>query len=204
MRGAGTDPPLWTDWAGRLWHDVAMRTITAVLVFSGVLALGACTPESPVSPPRSTTAPAESPLPAGGQGTIPCDSVIGSAVAPPPGLTVVVDDVALPLQRALDPSPTGGSGSPRLFAKQGLLVRAGAQPELRVPADWESRAWIGWGNPAGPASFVTVSACSPSGSDPWIAFAGGYYVDEPACVPIVVRSAGRETTVRVGVGVACR
>jgi hypothetical protein len=37
----------------------------------------------------------------------------------------------------------------------------------------------------------------------WLAFAGGYWVDAPACVPIVVRSQGREARARVAVGVAC-
>ena len=170
----------------------AVRRITVVLVCAGAWA---CTPESPAPSPPSAPAVET-------DGTVPCDSVIGGSATPPADWEVVLDSVALPVGRTLDAAPTGGAGSPRLFAKQGLLVRAGTRPELRIPADWETRAWIGWG-PAEPANVVTVSACPPRGSDPWIAFAGGYYVDEPACVPVVERAGGRETTVRIGVGAAC-
>jgi len=171
-----------------------LRRIAAMLVSS--CALGACDPSSTPLPVES------SPLPSGDPGTVACDTVIGGSAGPPTGSEAVLDDVVLPVGQILQPSPTGGSGSPRLFAKQGLLVRAGARPELRIPTDWDGRAWIAWGQ-LEPADVVTVSACPPVGSDPWIAFAGGYYVDEPACVPVVVRSGGREATVRIGIGVSC-
>src|SRR5215510_3516053 len=134
--------------------------IAAVLGFS--CALAACSPPS-------TPAPVESPPPASGPGTIPCDTVIGGSATPPVGWQIVLDDVALPVGLVLDSSPTDAASGPRRFAKQGLLVRAGTRPELRIPADWQSRAWIGWGRME-PASVATVSACPPVGSDPWIAF----------------------------------
>ena len=41
------------------------------------------------------------------------------------------------------------------------------------------------------------------GQTGWLAYAGGFYVATPTCLPIVVRAASREQTVRIAVGVAC-
>lgn len=37
----------------------------------------------------------------------------------------------------------------------------------------------------------------------WLAFPGGYYVHQRACLPVVVESAGRSQRVSIGVGTSC-
>ena len=37
----------------------------------------------------------------------------------------------------------------------------------------------------------------------WLVFAGGYEVDVAMCVPLIVRTGGREQQVRIGVGTGC-
>ena len=75
--------------------------------------------------------------------------------------------------------------------------------------------------PARPASATTSSAapgetvldcdsligrsarnCASAGGG-WLAYAGGYWIDHPACVSIIVRAGARQQQVDIGVGTAC-
>jgi hypothetical protein len=118
---------------------------------------------------------------------------------PDAGYRVVLDAVALPTAR-LEAQASGESG--RLFAKQGLLVRAGTAVELTVaPSAAAAGVTIGWGSPGPEGATIRVPAC-PSANG-WLAFAGGYTVAEPTCVPLIVRAGGRERRAEVRVGVDC-
>jgi hypothetical protein len=134
-----------------------------------------------------------------------CDSFIdGNALAAP--LQVVLGVVALPVSPAypaLQTSLSGdGSGAPRLFAKTGLVIRPGTTFELIVPAPFADRLRIGWGSPGTPSHRVMVSNC-PNPGGGWLAYAGGYWIDHPACVPIIVRAGGKQQTVHIGLGTPC-
>ncbi|RBJ08060.1 hypothetical protein DRA43_07360 [Micromonospora provocatoris] len=99
---------------------------------------------------------------------------------------------------------SGNRGPTRLFAKWGLYVRAGAAAEVRVAPGWEDRARIGWGPGTAPATTVQVEACPvATGPGAWSVFTGGTWVASTACVPLVIRSQGREAVARLAVGVAC-
>ena len=108
--------------------------------------------------------------------------------------------VALPTGK-LEPNESGEPG--RLFAKTGLLVKAGTAVELtvaRAPGSKEAAevtagVTIGWGSPGPEGTTIRVPAC-PSANG-WLAFAGGYTVTEPTCVPLIVRSGGREARAEV-------
>ncbi|MEO3924627.1 hypothetical protein ABGB07_12315 [Micromonosporaceae bacterium B7E4] len=203
-----------------------MRTTLRILppfVAIGLLAAG-CTGPGPVTPtgvaiptptstagspdgsaaPGSVATPARSPDPtpvAGGAGAaLSCAHVIDRIDAPPDGWTTLADAVAMTPVR-LEPSPTGGTGPARLFAKTGLVVRADSRVDLTVPADSAGRPWIGWGSPARPARALHFPGCP--GESGWLAFAGGLWLDVPACVPVTVRSGGREERVRMRAGVDC-
>ncbi|MFG3422583.1 hypothetical protein ACIBTZ_24625 [Micromonospora sp. NPDC049460] len=92
----------------------------------------------------------------------------------------------------------------RWFAKWGLVVRAGAEVDLLVAPGWKDRARITWGPSAAPAATVHVSACAPAaGKGQWLTFAGGTWVARAACVPLLVRSGGRQAEVRLAVGAPC-
>ena len=131
------------------------------------------------------------------------DSVAGQA-DPGEFYRVVVDNVAVSSQ-VLQPNESSVDRGPtRLFAKWGLFVRAGTAAELRVAPGWEDRARIAWGRNAEPTTTVQVEAC-PAGSTSaaWSVFTGGTWVASPACVPLVIRSAGRQADVRLAIGVEC-
>ncbi|HEY0938077.1 MAG TPA: hypothetical protein VGD91_30580 [Trebonia sp.] len=183
-----------------------------------VMLLAACTSGAgrpgnaktgPAAPSGRTAAgpagrPASSATPFAGS-VLDCGSVIGTSARPAP-LQAELGVVALPASPgypALPTSLTGdGRGPLRLFAKTGLLIRPGTTFELIVPARFTSRLRIGWGSPGTPASRILVGNCAGAGGG-WLAYAGGYWIDHPACVPIIVRAGGRQQQVRIGVGTAC-
>jgi hypothetical protein len=125
--------------------------------------------------------------------------------APSPDYAVVAGDVALPTVPVLQVNPSGQPDpAARLFAKWGLVVRIGADVDIRVAPGWEQRARIGWGSAAIPAATTHVRACPPAGGQAgWLAFAGGSWVAKPVCLPLIINSGGRYAQVRLGVGVAC-
>jgi hypothetical protein len=119
---------------------------------------------------------------------------------------VVLDDVAVPIQDVFQAEESGdGPGPTRLFAKWGLVVRAGATVELAVGEGMAERARIGWGTPGRPARAVRVQACPAEREPaPWSAFAGGTWVAAKGCVPLIIRAHGREATVDLPIGADCR
>jgi hypothetical protein len=153
---------------------------------------------SPAQPPGPAAVPA-------GESVLACGNFIDSnALAAP--LQVVLGVVALPASPgypALQTSLSGdGSGALRLFAKTGLVIRPGTTFELIVPARFADRLRIGWGSPGTPSHRVVVSNC-PNPGGGWLAYAGGYWIDHPACVPIIVRAGGKQQEVHIGVGAPC-
>jgi hypothetical protein len=132
-----------------------------------------------------------------------CAEYVGTD-APTADEQIVANAVALPSVRspALGAAPTGDTGATRLFAKNGLLVRAGVKAELTV-AD-PAHVSIGWGKPGPVTKRLIVPGCGRTG---WLAFAGGFYVDQPRCITVHVTSGAEPNSVRedirVGVGVAC-
>jgi hypothetical protein len=175
---------------------------TCLLVISG----SACVSATPV----------ESSTPPNGIALLPCQDVIASKAAPPSDFSVVLDRVALPTGRALQTN-RGSDPAAWLFAKEGLLIRRGRSFDLVVPDDLRGRLAFGWGSPAKRTSQLRVAGCRPTGtilqpgpspahyreSDEWLAYPGGYWVSEPACVYVLVIAGQAKQTVRIGVGAAC-
>lgn len=182
------------------------RTCLIVVVMCCGLALAACT--SPATEPtieRSRSA-ASQPGPShtavlmatANAADVACSEVI-DRLSEPDGNEVVLDAVALPARTQLAVHPSDEPG--RLFAKHGLLVRGGAEVELLVPPGVAGRASIGWGNAGRMGTRVRVPGCADGQG--WLVFAGGYEVDSPMCLPLVVRAGGREQQVRIPVGAGC-
>ena len=156
------------------------------------------------SPAQLSGSATSSATPAG-ESALACDSYIdGNAPVAP--LQVVLGVVALPVSPgypALGTSLSGeGNGALRLFAKTGLLIRPDTTFELIVPAGFASRLSIGWGSPGTPSHRVVVNDCSNPGGG-WLAYAGGFWIDRPACVPIIVRAGGQQQEVHIGLGTPC-
>jgi hypothetical protein len=140
---------------------------------------------------------------------LPCGENIGAQ--PPAGdMRVVLGVVALPtaphLRRALQTALTRSRDpASRLFAKWGLVVRAGARLELTVPARLRDRMSIGWGN-AGEGhvgSTISVPGCGGGQGKRWLDFAGGYWVHSTICAPLIVSAHGLRRRVWIGIGRAC-
>ncbi len=191
-----------------------MRKVPAAAVAFVVVLTAACssTPQieagqsgSLAAPIRATNTPPSRPLP--NEATLACGDYIDTAAAPPEDWQVVLGVVALPSSprsAALQTSLTGETGSHRLFAKTGLLIKPGATFDLVVPDEFTKRLGIGWANgPAIPASSLAVMSCpNPKGSG-WLAYPGGYWIDRPTCVPLIVKASGKEQRVHIGLGTAC-
>lgn len=84
------------------------------------------------------------------------------------------------------------------FAKSGLVLRRGAKLELEVGPGSAMR--ISWGS-GEPVERIVIEGCP--GEREWMAFAGGFFVKEPGCEKLTVRTAGREVTVPIGIGAPC-
>jgi len=140
-----------------------------------------------------------------GESVLACGNYIDGD-APVAPLQVVLGVVALPISPvypALGTSLSGeGNGALRLFAKTGLVIRPGTAFELIVPAEFADRLSIGWGSPGTPSHRVVVNNC-PNPGGGWLAYAGGFWIDHPACVPIIVRTGGKQREVHIGVGTPC-
>lgn len=90
------------------------------------------------------------------------------------------------------------------FAKTGLLVREGAQAELAVPNEWQGKLSMTWGQFTEGTERIDVKPCAvedPLGE--WLFFAGGYLIDAPACVDLMVRTGDSTNSVSVPIGASC-
>jgi hypothetical protein len=142
-----------------------------------------------------------------GTTSLNCSAPIGIVSSLPTPYRSQFEVVALDTSSTLQASPTGGTDPHRLFAKTGLLVHAGRESTLTLPADWATRVSIAWGNQS--AEWTTslhIPACPqpPSGSGQWLAFPGGFSLDEAACVPLEVQAGSKTATVYVSVGASCQ
>ena len=132
---------------------------------------------------------------------LPCAQAIGIGNAPGATTAKVLNKVGLPRRTISSGGTTEFPEAPRHWFKQGLVIR-GSTFTLTVPDAWREHLAIGWGSPAQPSERVTVDGCT-WGSANWIAYAGGFWVDKNACVPLIVEAGGHRKTVHVSLGKSC-
>ena len=130
----------------------------------------------------------------------------GNSAIPPDDMTIYFDSVALPTSdRYPTALQTGAQGefahdrAGRLFAKTGLYFKPGHAFEVIVPDELRDRLSIGWGSRSWS---VVVGECVGAPAE-WLALPGGYWVADPLCAELIVRSAAGEQRVQIGLGVAC-
>lgn len=140
---------------------------------------------------------------------LPCHEFIDAQPPLGPGrvvLGVVLLPASPPVRRALQTARVA-SHDPKagLFAKWGLVIRAGARLRLIVPPRLASRVSIGWGNAneGHRGTTIVVGGCTGPRGARWLAYAGGYYVRHPICAPLIVVAHRQRRRVRIGVGKAC-
>lgn len=197
----------------------SLTVLRATLVATIVLVVSACTDAGPddalgtagsSSGDRARAAASRAPGPTAGAPAAPVPSrveflcgAIEHDVDLPDSYAVIADVVALPTadsaDMALQTSHRENKPAPNYFAKTGLLAQAGAAFTIEVNERPET-AQIHWGSPDEFGSTITTDGCPGNG---WLAFAGGFLVDEPRCVELTVRTASAEETVQVGVGAPC-
>lgn len=207
--------------AGRLADS--LRVMTAVVLGVAVVSCSA-TSSTPVPKPTHTraigpTSETSSSRDASSSSTPSSGSPIASSAAqvcgnfidhdpPRPDFENVLGVVALPTSSKAAARGTSRGGDPdpavRLFAKTGLVIRAGTTFELVVPDEAKDMVSIGWGvGPVKPSRRVTVSCPAGASSSGWLAYPGGYWAPRPACVPLIVRAIGKEQCVHIGLGTPC-
>jgi hypothetical protein len=135
----------------------------------------------------------------GGSSTVTCESAIMVTEPVRPTVErVLFGRVAVPQRDLLQVVRVPGRQP--YWRKAGMLVRADSpRVSVSVPAAWRSRVAIEWGD-SGVVASLHFAACS---THRWNAYAGGFYVRRPACVPLIVRVARRATQVRFGIGRRC-
>jgi hypothetical protein len=185
-----------------------MRTVLRVAVMVALCSGAACTGKADPAISPSGHVPAasgSSDAAPPGQVDLDCSAPIDVVSSPTAPQRDILDVVGVDITSTLQAGRTDGPH--RLFAKTGLLVHAGRDGSLTVPASWATRLSIAWGNHA--AEWTTglhIPACPapPGASGQWLVFPGGFSVDKAACVPLQVHAGKETTTVHVSVGARCR
>lgn len=202
--------------AGRGATALMATALMAAALLAAALLLAGCTgsggDRTVAGPTTPETTPQRAPASTLGSGvadttTLTCANSIDGDAAPG-DYTVVLGAVALPASPghpALQAAGSGESGPvPRLFAKTGLVVRAGVASEIDVPDSVDPHVGIGWTNgPVPPSRRFVVPVCPDARGTGWLAYPGGYWVDTPLCLPLDVRVGDQVQRVEVGVGKAC-
>lgn len=92
------------------------------------------------------------------------------------------------------------------FAKVGIAIRSGMKFDVLVPPGWRDRMRIGWGNGGYTlATTMHVPGCSagPHPEAAWLIYPGGFWLKEPACVPLIIQTDTETATIDVPVGTDC-
>lgn len=179
-----------------------MRWLLAVVVLNVVCVATACTPpsaspEPSPSPPKATVS--NSPSGDASPLLVDCADSFG---ANPGGGVIALDGVELESGRVLQVSKSGEKvPAAALFAKTGLVVRAGVAVDLTIVGN--AGTTMGWGSPAGRSTRVQVPACPALGTTDWLAWPGGFWLATPRCVHVAVAIGSRRADARMSVGREC-
>jgi hypothetical protein len=164
--------------------------VTALVIVPGVAALADTTEVTP-------------------RATLDCADPIGFRA--PPRSEVVADQIALLTSASRHRASQAVSyREPRMaryryFSKSPLYVRTGAgSAQIVIPRSERGRVAVSWGNTDHDGTATSAFDAGPcAGTRTWIVFPGGYFVTEPQCVKLLVRTGSVQRTVRVGIGTAC-
>jgi hypothetical protein len=122
-----------------------------------------------------------------------------------PESAIVLNAVGLDSGHVLGASKTGEKRRDvALFSKVGLFVRAGVAVDLSIRGA-QGRATMGWGwdTPTGGWKQVHAPACPAIGDNPWVVWAGGFWLPKPRCVHVRLTVGTRQAEVPMSVGRKC-
>jgi hypothetical protein len=135
--------------------------------------------------------------------TVSCESAVLQRRSAAPGDRVVLGRVSITSARVLQLAKQRDPEFP-YWRKLGLYVRAGEKPiTIAVPRAWRGRVAVNWGDSGLRRTVVRLPGC-PSPPSVWNGYVGGFDLRAPACVPLIFRTGDRTTTVRFGLGRACK
>lgn len=91
------------------------------------------------------------------------------------------------------------------FQKMGLVLKAGTAFTLSVPMEMRGTMKIGWSNSGYTlANELVISGCtSPQANADWLAYPGGFWLNEPGCVPLAVTTGQMSQTIHIPIGKPC-
>jgi hypothetical protein len=184
-----------------------MRKVnSAAIILALACAVGCTAKSASVKAPSKNSAKTSTAteLPSGTT-LLDCTAPIDQLSSPTKPQTRILDALALDTTSTMQVS---ASGYPhRLFAKTPLIVRAGHDSTVTIPADWAARVSVAWGNHGGTqwTTSLRIPACPEwdPGKGQWLVYNGGFSLDAAACVPVEVRSGIKTATVQVSVGAPC-
>jgi hypothetical protein len=144
-----------------------------------------------------------------------CANPIAILHEPPEGWLPVFDVIALPgepiLQRGRFDDELG-----RSFSKFGLVIRADQALTLIIAKVSRPNALMGWNDGLGsPVEAIEIAGCSgtcltdyqpncPLGeSGNWVAYPGGVWTIDAACIEIEIETADQAATAELPIGVEC-
>lgn len=184
------------------------RTVRAALLAVAVIAMVACSGQSDPGPEPEPEATSVRDL--------DCSNQIDILDEPPPEWRTVLDVIALPQHSPLQRGRTDEE-SGRRFTKFGLVIRADRAFSITVAHASSPNAVIDWngGSAKQPVQSIEIGGCSgrcetdwqpdcPLGQEGrWIAYPGGVWTTEPACVTVEIDVDGEVATADLPIGVAC-
>lgn len=186
-------------------HRAAALTASGTLVVSFAACSSGTADKVPTSIPNSSGNASKSSSSAIRGIFLDCSNPIGSSGTVDSQVQVVLGTAGVQTKPTMQTSPTSGAPH-RLFAKNGLILRSGRAATLTIPKAWAKKVSIGWGTNASEwTTTLQVRACPapPGGGGPWLAYPGGFSLDQPACVPLEVATPTGKAIIRVPIGVPC-
>ena len=136
--------------------------------------------------------------------TLKCADQVGW-LRTPPGVFRVVRPGGAPDQEGVQRgSPPPSQPNSKFWAKAGLVDQARHIVRADRPGRMGDTPHDRVGKPGHATTHLWVTSCrSRKAGAHWLAFAGGFTVNKPACVPLIVKAANEQRTVHIGVGKAC-
>jgi hypothetical protein len=115
--------------------------------------------------------------------------------------SVTQGPVALP-RAALHARATGATDpSGRLIADAFVFTKEGTAIELIVPPAWRGKLTVGADGVR--ADRATIPAGKRYSAYGWDQSRHNFWIDEPACAPLIVRTPKTKRTIHIGIGVSC-
>lgn len=113
--------------------------------------------------------------------------------------------IALPTEMLHARATSATDRSARLVAETVVFVKASTKVELVVPRSWRGRMSLGVRNGVRATERLEIPSCpGVQGRYAWLVYLGSFWVEKPACVPIIVKTAKSSRRVHIGIGMPCR